>query len=440
MFGRSILYQASPLLPGILFLVHLLGNLGVGVVLFLRFQDASAAEYFWGTMAGFGGVNLIAGLSLGFIRRASVLRAVLALRLVLVVLLAYTLADALEVTAVLLGIFLVDAGVCTAQPWGFLLGTAALVLGGLPGGLDGIFGRNLLVATPGEPGLWSGGAGFGILLGVILMLSALAGGLLRRYNFIKRLTDQQETNLQRLSEFNLSLQSYARRADEQSAERERRRISREIHDISGYIFTNLIAMMDATMSLGPDADISRVHATLMTARKQAQEGLRETRTALRRLREVDPYGDKGLRMIYKIAGVFQQVTGTRVELSFGNLPLSFDTELNRSLYRIVQESLTNAIRHGKATEVGMQFWIHEEHLIITIHDNGAGAKEITKGIGLAGMEERLKEMGGSIKAGNAPEGGFTLTIRIPLEQQGSTYRARKPGQHLEPSMDSFANT
>jgi glucose-6-phosphate-specific signal transduction histidine kinase len=143
-------------------------------------------------------------------------------------------------------------------------------------------------------------------------------------------------------------------------------------------------------------------------------------------------------VIYQIVDIFKQVTGTKVELSFSNLPLSFDETLNRSLYRIVQESLTNAIRHGKATEVRLQFWIHEETLKISIHDNGIGAQEITKGIGLTGMEERMSELGGSIKAGNAAEGGFTLNLSIPLVHYGSTYRAQGKRELIsEPSTNSI---
>jgi signal transduction histidine kinase len=107
-------------------------------------------------------------------------------------------------------------------------------------------------------------------------------------------------------------------------------------------------------------------------------------------------------------------------LSLGNLPNSLDHELSLALYRTVQEALTNAVRHGKASRVRVIFWVEGEELRLTITDNGKGAFEVVKGIGLAGMEERLGALGGSVQVGQAPEGGFSLTAQVPLKAVGDT--------------------
>jgi signal transduction histidine kinase len=223
----------------------------------------------------------------------------------------------------------------------------------------------------------------------------------------------QENNLDRLTELNLNLQGYARTVDEESSERERNRISREIHDISGYIFTNLIALMDAAGSMRRD-DQAGLTDILITARKTAQEGLRETRVALRKLREEQPGMTNSPQAIFKIVSIFRKITGIEVELNLANLPHFLSQDLNLALYRTVQEALTNAVRHGKASYVRVNFWVEGEELRLTITDNGKGAFEVVKGIGITGMEERIGALGGTVRIGRAIEGGFSLTVQVPL--------------------------
>mgnify|MGYP000844953875 CR=1 FL=1 len=225
-----------------------------------------------------------------------------------------------------------------------------------------------------------------------------------------------DTTITKLTIFNQSLQSYARRVDQEATKKERYRISREIHDISGYMFTNIIAMMDALIASGCKSS-ERTSEMCTLVRSQAQEGLTETRKALHLLRSSEVDDDRGLRAIFKIKKIFESTTGVTVDIESGNLPPCFDGELDFILYRIVQEGLTNALRHGHATHVRILFWIIGDAVQIIVLDNGTGSKKIIKGIGLAGMEERISRLGGTVQAENAPEGGFQLTVTIPLHTQ-----------------------
>jgi len=171
--------------------------------------------------------------------------------------------------------------------------------------------------------------------------------------------------------------------------------------------------MDAAGSM-PRDDQAGLTDVLITARKTAQEGLQETRLALRRLRNEQPWVSNAPGAIFKIVSIFRKITGLDVTLSLGNLPNSLSQELSLALYRTVQEALTNAVRHGKASRVRVIFWVVGEELRLTITDNGKGAFEIVKGIGLSGMEERLGALGGSVSVGRAPEGGFSLSVQVPV--------------------------
>lgn len=258
-----------------------------------------------------------------------------------------------------------------------------------------------------------------IILGFIL--SSFAAVVITMVNQVDQKEDMQRSltlqkdTMKALAEFNADLQNYARRIDIESSDRERNRISREIHDISGYIFTNLIALLNAACSIPPEDQLA-LSDILITARKQAHEGLNETRTALRKTREIPIPEEEGVRAINKIISIFQKVTGVQVSVNWGNTPHSFSREMNFAIYRTIQESLTNAIRHGLATEITIHFLIEQSHLKLTIIDNGQGAESVVKGIGLTGMEERIGNLKGHIHMDNAPGGGFELNVIIPISE------------------------
>ena len=90
----------------------------------------------------------------------------------------------------------------------------------------------------------------------------------------------------------------------------------------------------------------------------------------------------------------------------------FDQDEEDIIYRIVQESITNAIRHGKADRIRIQIGRQYNMLTIRIQDNGKGCSEIHKGFGLHHMEERLKLLQGSLEYNG--EHGFTVKAEIPI--------------------------
>ena len=265
---------------------------------------------------------------------------------------------------------------------------------------------------------------------VLLLCLGLLQSFMMQYRDVSEKAKEQikilNATITKLTVFSQSLQSYARTAELEAAKKERYRISREIHDISGYMFTNIIAMMDAIVSTGC-RNSEKTSELCSAARSQAQEGLLETRKALHLLRNNECEREVGMKAIHKIKKIFESTTGVQVEIEAGNLPSSFGDAIDLILYRIVQEGLTNALRHGHATRVRMLFWIVEESVQVIILDNGSGAKKIFKGIGLAGMEERISKLGGTVRAENAPEGGFQLTVTIPFATEEHNYDSYSVG-------------
>ena len=401
------------ILPLVLPMIQASGYAGAAAAYFESLRSIEAPAFFHETVLVYSLGLFFLSILLAFVRSPAAVRVVLMSKIALLTLLTYTTMDAYPLTLLLLLILQVELGFRTEHPKERLLfyGLFICCVAGI-GLHSNVFGVNVIIPFEEHISITRSLRFIGTLV-VFSLITYFLADYMYKTRKLNTLVLQQQNSLDNMSEFNHRLQRWAQAADSQSAERERNRISRELHDISGYMFTNLVALMDAAISTGSHKN-PQLTELLNTARQQAQEGLRETRVALRKQREIRSKHDAGLRTIYKICAIFQQVTRTTVQLHFGNLPSTFDSDLNHCLYRIVQESLTNAIRHGKATLVNLQFRIRKNTLAVTIHDNGVGSKEINKGIGLTGIEERVTRHGGSLEAGNSPQGGFRLHIEIPL--------------------------
>ncbi len=212
--------------------------------------------------------------------------------------------------------------------------------------------------------------------------------------------------------FITELQETNAKSAEEAAEEERLRITREIHDSTGYVLVNIIAMMDAIMSCGCQNQGEELFETI---RKQASDGLQETRRILRQLRaQEEEVPITTIEAAYKLKQMLESVSAIKVEIEAGNMQKDYGPKITKVLTRIIQESFTNSIKHGHSSRILIHFWQLPDQLTMTITDNGKGAKQIVKGIGLSGMEERLAQIGGTLSAGALEEGGFRICAKVPL--------------------------
>jgi signal transduction histidine kinase len=239
----------------------------------------------------------------------------------------------------------------------------------------------------------------------------------------ERMVEAQEhirtltTTVENLSRANIGFQDHAEAVEGEAAERERQRVTRELHDSIGYTMTNVSAMMNAARVL-LRKNPHELDAMLQEVRRMADDSLHETRQILHRLRDIqEPPRLLGLKATADLVQRFRSATGVRVDFHFGNLPWSLGQHLDYVIYRLVQEAITNSFRHGKADRVRISFWRSDEGVKISVWDNGRGvAAEAKEGIGLKGMRERLEEVGGAIGARNVVD-GFELSAFIPLQRE-----------------------
>jgi signal transduction histidine kinase len=112
--------------------------------------------------------------------------------------------------------------------------------------------------------------------------------------------------------------------------------------------------------------------------------------------------------------------GLPARLHLDGDPFQLPRGIDLSAYRIVQEGLTNALKHAHASDADVIVRYRPDEVEIEVRDNGAGS-ETTDGLGhgLVGVRERVKLYGGEMSAGTPPEGGFVLNTRLPIVEEAS---------------------
>ncbi|MFE6890907.1 sensor histidine kinase [Streptomyces sp. NPDC057694] len=200
---------------------------------------------------------------------------------------------------------------------------------------------------------------------------------------------------------------------------ERLRIARELHDMVSH-------------SIGVIAIQSGVAARVVETRpREAREALsaiedtsRETLAGLRRtlvaLRTTDPDGAAplvpaaGLGDLDALAAATGRDAGVRVDLVRAGTGRTLPPDIELAAYRIVQESLTNVVKHAGVDVCRVAVRQSDDALVLEITDAGTGGSATVPGMGITGMRERVSLLHGEFGAGPGPEGGFRVTARIPL--------------------------
>jgi signal transduction histidine kinase len=137
---------------------------------------------------------------------------------------------------------------------------------------------------------------------------------------------------------------------------------------------------------------------------------------------------------------FRRRTGVEVEIRLGEGLRELSPHLATTLYRIVQEALTNITRHARATWVRVELGRTGDELRLAIRDNGVGFPNGSRSrnpgsVGLLGIRERVLMLGGQISVGNAPEGGALLVVRVPCVTPPVSARDDDLREAAEPLFD-----
>ncbi|WP_173443067.1 sensor histidine kinase [Selenomonas ruminantium] len=216
---------------------------------------------------------------------------------------------------------------------------------------------------------------------------------------------------QQLEEANVRLRAYALEAERMAETRERNRLAREIHDTLGHTLTGIAAGLDACIVL-VDAAPAAVKKQLEKIRETARHGIVDVRRSVKKLRPDDLEKLPLQQAIKKVIAEFSASSGVEIQLVELGWPEKLREDEEEVIYRIVQEGITNARRHGKATKVTVTCGLEPGRFYIIIADNGEGCAETKQGFGLRHMEERLELLHGRLRYWS--DKGFTLEATIPM--------------------------
>lgn len=258
----------------------------------------------------------------------------------------------------------------------------------------------------------------------------LAGGLvlaLAFLYFLKRFYDQritttniinqqkEEINQRKIKELEDEIKIASMHSVIEGQEIERERIAKELHDSLGGLLSTVKLQIDNArlVANGNNAiDYDRAHQLLDTA-------VEEVRTISRNLQ---PVSLKKLGLVAAIKDLinrFDSENSPEIYFQYYNIPSQMDKMLSLTVYRIVQELLTNSLKHAKANEILIQINLEDDDLVLQYEDDGVGYDPnliVKKGMGLENIKSRVNYLHGSLSVDTEPGAGLSVLIRLKYDK------------------------
>ena len=221
-------------------------------------------------------------------------------------------------------------------------------------------------------------------------------------------------------------QAFADTLLEHAARGERARIARELHDVVAH-HISMIAVQAETARLTTPGLPTEGATRLLAIGDTARTALTEMRRLLGVLREDADTGvqrrpQPGLSQLIDLVDESRDAAGSRTRLIVSGPITSLDPGIEVTAYRIAQEALTNARRHAPGAAVDVELRYGDGDLAVRVRDNGPGptgpgSAAARSGHGLLGMRERAATVGGTLRTGPAPGGGFLVEARLPVKPE-----------------------
>ena len=239
---------------------------------------------------------------------------------------------------------------------------------------------------------------------VVFMISLL-------FYILSAITERHriEEELRMASQANRELNSYLALSEKIAEDRERKRIAREIHDTLGHALTGISAGIDAVKVL-VDIDTNRAKEQLNNVSVVVRDGIRDVRGSLNKMRPGALENNTLKEALIKIIREYEAISNLEIHLCYEWDNIDLDIAKEDIVFRVIQESITNSVRHGHAKTIWIEL-LEEESYVMTIQDDGVGFDELHYGYGLKQMQERLMIIGGSVHFENRD--GFYTYIEIP---------------------------
>ena len=227
---------------------------------------------------------------------------------------------------------------------------------------------------------------------------------------------------EQLNQANDQLRDYAVNMERMTQMQERNRLAREIHDTLGHTLTGIIMGTDAGLALfdvAPEESKKRMQVVAQSAR----DGLTDVRRSIKALRPDALEHSNLAQALEGLVENFRLTTSAQIAYFQEAEELKLDPDEEDALYRVVQEGLTNAVRHGRSDRIEIRITRTGDMVTVSVRDNGTGCAKMEEGFGLRHMRERLEMLGGTLTYGNldrdAEDGytGFFITVGLPVRNR-----------------------
>ncbi|WP_245996222.1 sensor histidine kinase [Paenibacillus taihuensis] len=221
-----------------------------------------------------------------------------------------------------------------------------------------------------------------------------------------------------LTQAHAQLQSYALQTEEWGAAKERIRIAREIHDTVGHKLTSLLVQMQAARKIRL-VDPPYSERTYAECENLIRASLQEIRLSVRAIRE-EPVRSTSLQeRLEQLTQEFTKWAEVQTSLEVKGQPVELPGQLQLTAYRIVQESLTNAQKHGHARRAEVVLDYAESEFSLRIRNDGETPDTLKPGFGLINMQERVQEWNGEMHVRTEPGIGLSVDVRFPYSAGGN---------------------
>jgi signal transduction histidine kinase len=307
--------------------------------------------------------------------------------------------DPLRVTVIVFGgISLIDTAASLTvdgdEPMVILFSTVFVLM--LPyallrwgSGRDAAIGIGFLLVVNAISELLAGKLG-DLIAGMVFFLLAATLGAAIRYRTSGRLRERDQVRL-----------------------REREQLARELHDTVAHHVSAIAVRAQAGRTLAATQPMAAVDA-LLIIEEAASRALTELRAIVGALRDGDEPDLAPQRGVADVARLAATTEGPRVEVELKGDLEDVRPMVAAAVYRIAQESITNAVRHARrATRVDVRVIGEDESVLVVVLDDGEPAAPAAPGYGVAGMTERAVLLGGTLEAGPSPGGGWLVTATLP---------------------------
>ncbi|MFJ7977231.1 histidine kinase [Peribacillus sp. NPDC096379] len=253
-----------------------------------------------------------------------------------------------------------------------------------------------------------------------VVFGAVVGNLIHRLfaasETVRKQYKQLNESHTELSQAHQQLTQYSQQLEQLTLIRERNRIAREIHDTVGHKMTALLVQLELVKEL-MNRDEKKSKEIVGVCDNLVRSALEEIRFSVKTLENDTTESISFIQSVRIMLEDFHHSTDMQSVLELEGDPAIIPTSLQLTISRVIQETLTNAKRHGAATMSTIHLGCFPEKITLNITDNGIGINEIKPGFGLRNMKERMKEHDGTLRFESIEGKGFYTYIEFALTKK-----------------------